>query len=302
MAGWKFAGPIAAACLMLAACGQFGGNGSAAFGGSSTETEETIGRYTEAYNKLADDSGVYGAQRTYAELNVAGASPSSELFFTDVVLTQGLKAMRDARAASKGPADLDAAADKVIAALDTLTKRTAGLSSYFQSKAYRADNLARGKAEDAPMKAEFAAAADATEAFQKLLERERRSVDVRQLDALKASGDTPRYLAKRAISEAKEMVDAFPTEASLKDAKSYAVADAALPKLEATLKELGIAKADPKLSSGLVATYDSTIMRLNMAIAQYRSLRTSKSAEHFNGMVEQYNGAIEITNVLPSIR
>jgi len=80
------------------------------------------------------------------------------------------------------------------------------------------------------------------------------------------------------------------------------VADAALAKLEATLKELGIAKADPKLSSGLVATYDSTILRLNMAIAQYRSLRTSKSAEHFNGMVEQYNGAIEITNVLPSIR
>jgi len=302
MKGWRHAAPIAAICLMLAACGQFSGNGSSASGGASTDTEATIGRYVAAYNKLADDSGVYETQRNYAELNVANASTSDELFFTDIALTQGLKAMRDARAASKGPAELDAAADKVIAAIDAVTKRTAGLTTYYQSKAYRTDNLARGKAENAPMKAEFAAAAEATEAFQKLLDRERRALDIRQLEVLKASGDAPRYLATRSVSEAKELMDAFPTDSSLGDSKRYVAADASVAKLEATLKELATAKADPKLSPPLVAVYDSLMLRLNMAIAEYRSLRKSKSAEDFNGMVEQYNGAIEITNSLPAIR
>jgi len=308
VAGWKTAASIGSAFLLLAACDQLSGNNSGVFGGgtSQSETEATIGGYVAAYNKLADSDGLYGIQRTYNEMNIPNAGVSSELFLVDIQLAQALKAMRDARAASRGPADLDKAADRVIAALDAATKRTAGLAPYYQSKAYRADNLARGKAEDGPMKAEFAAAATATEAFLRVLDRERGAVDVRQMAALKASGDAPRYLTNRAVTEAQELIDAFPDEASLADSARYKVADAALAKLEATMKELAAAvaasKADPRTPEGLNARYDAAMINLNMAVGSYRTLRTTKSAESFNTLVERYNGAVQMANMLPARR
>jgi hypothetical protein len=150
-------------------------------GESDAAAGSKLDAYTAGYNKLLDTFGLPATAAAYAKEEIAAKSPTDSISVTDGWLEQADTLLKTARAMPGGAADVDAAADRLIGALETAMKRLDGLKIYYDSKAYKEDGLKRGKQEDSAMTAEFKTALAAMEQLNTLLTRERKSVTKAQL-------------------------------------------------------------------------------------------------------------------------
>lgn len=296
----------ATAMLALAACnkqpsssnGALASATSAAIGDPSGKAK--LGAYTQGYNKLLNTFGLPATQKSYFEEEIARKSPSDSISVSDGWLKQALVQLRKARAMAGGEPDVDASADRLIAALDTVTRRLGALNVYYTSKAYRDDGLKRGKAEDAPMRAEFAAATTAMEQFSMVLDRERKKATVAEMAAMKVAGDTLGYNNKLALQQAEDVIDLFQGNGDLKNPAVFAKGDMGIAALEKTLAdqraEITRAEAAAKPGHRVDVNYGLVVDRLTSQIGDYRDLRQSRDADDYNDMVKSYNDAIEDAN------
>ncbi len=294
---------IVAATLALSACdkpGQPSATGSGIFGQGDEAARAKLSAYTEGYNKLLDTFGLQQTAEAYTKQDIPNQSPSDTIVVNTGWLEQGVTLLRAARAKAGGPADLDKAGDALIGALDTALKRLNGLNVYYESKAYREDGLARGKKEDAAMKAEFQAAFTAMEQLGAIIDRERQAVTTAELSALKAKGDMLGYNTKLALQQAASLVALFKGPNDINNAAVFAEADKQLATLEKTLAaqrdELAKAKAAVKAGDHVDVNYELVNGRLNTFVGGYRELRGSHKPEDYNRLVDQYNDAIGDAN------
>lgn len=296
--------------LAVAGCGQIGdqwNNVSSAIDQADRGTPSELAKlnaYTAASNTLLDTFGLSATAEAYAEQQIAAKAPSDSISVSDGWLEQANTALKAARALPGGRADVDAAADKLIGALDAALQRLDGLKAYYGSKAYTNDGLKRGKQEDPAMLAEFETALTAMDQFRTLLDRERDKTQAADLAAMKAKGDMLRYQTKLALQQGRELVSLFKTDADFRNAAVIAQADAKVAVLEKTLAaqrlELGKAKAAQTEKEYVYTKYGLIADQLNTAIGDFRDLKQSGDVDDYKNLIGHYNDAVQYDNTMPN--
>lgn len=299
--------------LSLAACnGGIGGNNSTAAVGGDSEAVTDAGSqenvkltaYTEAYNKLIGTFGLTETAKRYEDAGVSGKTGSDNIYVTDGWISQGREALNKAIESAGDLGKADEAAKALRDTLDPLLKRLGGLKIYYDSKAYKDDALARGKAEDGPMRAEFESALKALQAFDAQISVLQRARDEKLLAGYKAKGDLLSYNSKAALRQAEDLINLFNKPEDLKDPAVIAKGNAQVTVLEKTLADLRAETDKAKaaggdsdrtrslLYHGQVSTY------LTSMVGKYRELREDGDPRDRNSMIEDYNRAIDAANNL----
>lgn len=292
MAYLRVCGALAFA-VALAACGAQGvGTGGAV-------ADKKVNAYTHAYNELTQSNlGLPAQGQKYVEMDVPHASSKSDIVIPLDYAADKLDLLKQARALPGGPPELDAAGDQVIATLTPVITRFEALKIYYQSRKYAEDGLVRGKAEDAPMKAEFKAALEATQQLAAALSAEQAKREAVTLGRLKAQGDMIGYDELQAMAKARTLVELFKTQDDLKNPAVFAKGDALVAELEPLLEDgrKALAKA-PKGDGHDRNTYFGDSMdSLTKMIGDYRSLKGSHEDSDDGTMVTNYNYAVQSMN------
>ena len=255
--------------------------------------------YVGSYNGLIGDSGLVHEYQVYREAEVSKKSPNDSIDIGTGLIEKERDKLKSTRAIpGDGAPDLDAAADKLISALDPVVTQLSGLAVYYSSKAYIEDKLARGKREDAQMLAEFKTASAALTDFNTQLEREFARREDLELEKSKADGDMVVYDTKLALHQAKDFIELFHSPDDTSNAVVIAQADARVSELEKTLaaQRDAVAKAKQAGHYSDVVGYASVGDELTEMIGNYRQMKQLGRADKFHFVILAYNAAINTSN------
>ena len=300
-------GPLLA--LLLA-----GAVGCSRQGGGVAATDGVQGKlnaYTEGYNVVIGTFGVKEQFDQYEKAGIGGEHPEPELVsLNGGWLEQARSKLVAARAmTAPGLGEADAAADRFIPALQKVMAHEATLNSYYTSKAWRDDGLARGRREDPGLVADFRRASALAEPLDAALTKARDVREQAELQDAKNRGDTVGYETERALHEGRALVQSFSSEADLADRHSLSAADVRAAALEKTLvdQHAAVAKAKQTVNASgpdgwRVDSYGRAGDDLDSLLGAYRDLKAGGGAASYQAMVAAFNSAVSGTNatILPS--
>jgi hypothetical protein len=296
---------LGAALLGLGACNKLGMPGT---GNSSTTTTTTtatsntsaadnaagkkLNDYIAAQNVFVGTFGFAEKAAYYRNSDIAHASTNGIFIVDDGSIGQGVTKLKTARAMSGGSPDLDAAADALIASMGKAQAHLQSLGTYYESKKYLDDKLARGKAENAQMLAELDAADSDFKKFGALLDTEIDKRDDATLNEMKASGDLLHYNSKLALIHAKRLVDLFDGPDDAKNSALIAKGDGEVAIIEKAL-------ADAHQAATSKGKSDPTgLSELTSMVGEYRTFKQDHDASDLKSMVNDYNMAVETSNMI----
>lgn len=248
--------------------------------------------YTEGYNKLIDENwGVREMFEDHKEKALANASPSDEISFPENMSTleAAITKLKEGRAVatSAGNArEADAAVDALLVPASALLAQWKVLTPYFETRAYRADQLAQYKAADAELTRNYEATLKAIDTLDAALTVHQRAQSVARADAFKKAGDMPLYHA----TDTMRLAELFVTAAM--DEKT-AEADTLLPQLEASLTALGTAHGAMAADAANRYEVGRVHQYVGSMIGGYRDFQQSGDASDMESVVDAYNNAIE---------
>lgn len=283
---------IVAATLSLSACDKapFSTNASNSGASEVSDTGGQLEGYIEAHNRLIGTFGYYEKSENYRKANVAHASTDDQFLVSDGWISKGIDALKEARTKSGASPDLNAAADVLIASLTKVDTHLTNLATYYDSKKFLEDNLARGKREDPQILAELAAADKDMDSFNRLLERDIAKRDQVVLEKLKSDGNLLAYNIKLALMHSNALISTFNSTEDLRNPAIFTRADAEVTVIENAINDAHqqAAKAGKKDPSELDA--------LTTMIGYYRSLKKKHEAYNAEGMMRNYNTAVDAAN------
>ena len=297
------------AALVLAAALSACNRGGALPPGSA-ESQNKLNAYTEGYNVVI---GQFGLKEQFDQYEHAGiGGPRPEPGFVSLNggwLQEARSRLVAARAMSSGNLrDADAAADRFIPALERVMAHEATLNSYYASKSWREDGLARGRREDPVLVSEFKTAFILAEPLDAALTRARDVGEQARLEEMKGHGDTVGYETHLALNQARKLVQSFSSEADLRDPRTLASADAKAAALSRILIDQHAAVAKAKLSVDAAGPdgwrVDSAGRAgddLDSLLGSYRDLKAGGGTSSYQAMIASFNSAVSGTNatILP---
>lgn len=290
---------MGAAAISVTACGQ-GGDGKAgapksvAAASGNEATQNKFSLYTDAFNDLIDDFfGIQKNYNDYVEENIPAASASSSISFSENISTleRSLTKLREGRALAGGPqaAKADAAVDTLLAEGDKLLAQWKTLDTYYESKAYREDNLAKGKAAHPALMAAYEGTLGGIKSLDAALTEHLRARDAARIADFQRKGNTAAYNVLNTMQQA----DMF---SSAVIAGNAAEADQLLPLVVAANAELHKTEAatadgaDNKVEYHLISGY------IDGMIGDYRDYKQDGEESDRGNVVEAYNNAVEQMN------
>ncbi|MFD1951468.1 DUF3829 domain-containing protein [Sphingomonas arantia] len=283
---------ICAASLCVGGCDGIAptrGNGQGSATSSVAGDADQLDAYIGAHNRLVGPFGFYERANYYREADVAHASTDNQFIVGDGSIERGIEQLTEARAMSGAPADLNAAADALIKSMTRVRAHLAELESYYTSKAYLDDKLARGRKEDPQMLAEIEAAdADLTR-FSDLIDRNMDKREAAMLETLKAKGALLEYNSRLAMSHGRALMTLFKGSEG-RDASLFPRADAEVAIIQ---KAIAAAHAEAaKAGEKDPAELDS----LSSMLGSYRSFKQNGRPADARQMLESYNNAVQSAN------
>ena len=283
---------IGVASLCLSGCDKISASrdkdqSSAATGIAAASTQ--LDAYISAHNRLIGTFGFYEKAANYRKANVAHASTNGQFLVDAGWIDKGIDELKQARGLAGAPADLNAAADALIASMTKVQKHLAELAPYYTSKAYMDDNLARGRKEDAQMLAEIDAADADLKRFSGMIDREMVKRDTAMLEKLKAEGDMLDYNRRLAMFHANALISRF-TAAQAPDAALFQRADADLAIIEPAI---AAARAEAAKAGG---KEPPELHFLSSMLGSYRSFKKDHRPFNAEMMLGSYNHAVEAAN------
>jgi len=284
--------------LSLSACGasdsKEGAPQSVAAASGDEATQAKFGHYTEGFNKLIDDSwGVRDKYQDYVEANIPGAQASGDVYFPENIsnLERALAELKEGRALNGGSqaAESDAAVDRVIAQGNLLLAQWKTLDPYYESKAYRDDNLAQGKAAHPALIAAYEGTMQAIGQLDAALTKHLRARDAARIEAYRKSGNTAAYNVMNAMQQA----DLF---SSAVIEKNMAESERLFPLLVAANAELHKTEAATPSDGDNKIEYDLISGYIDSMIGDYRDLKQSNEDRDRESIVNNYNNAVNQMN------
>ncbi len=295
-----------AMAVLLAGCGRGGPGGVVAGAFAGPEAGQAkLNAYTEGFNTVLGTFGLRGEYESYQKAGIGGPHPDPQMaHLIGGWLDQAQIKLKAARAMPGGGlGDVDAAADRFIPALDKVMTHEAALKSYYASKAWRDDGLARGKAEDGPLTAEFRTAISEADRFDAVLTHARDQRDAQELARLKSSGDMLGYDTQIALKHGRALAQLFHSEADLHDPAKTAAAETEARALQAALADqhAEVAKAKPKASGPdqwRVDSYGRAGDELDSELGAYRDLKGGGGQASYQSMISSFNSAVSGVNAV----
>lgn len=294
-----------AALSLLTACGRGrdDGNTAAAPEAHATQaagTGEKFNGYVKGYNTLVSTFGLRPQYETYLGQRIQQKGVNDSFIINVGWLDNALDELKEARAVPCDCRDLDAAGDRIVPVLERLVGRLKGLETYYASRAYLEDGLARGKREDPLVIADFKAGLAAMPALAAAIDAVQARNDEAELANRKRDGDMVGYEGGLALQRSKALVGLFHTPAHARDPARLQRADALIREIEIAIAAMRDALAKTKGASdrdhGLRnSMYDTVADRLTGMVGHYRGLRRGNMAE-YQMMVASYNDAVEHAN------
>jgi hypothetical protein len=283
--------------LGLAACGKADQPSSQTEAGGASVGDaaaKKLDSYVEAHNKFVDTFGFVEKAEAYRKSDVSHASVDDSFNVSVGWIGQGMETLKEARASTGGAAELDAAADALISSMGKVQAHLASLETYYSSKKYLDDKLARGKAEDKQMLAELDAAEKDFDHFGAQLDISLEKRDRALLETLK-SKDPLKYNAKLALIHAKKLMNLFNGPGDLTRPEVFAKGDAEVAIIEKAISDahdeaVKKGKSDP---SGLSS--------LTSMLGSYRTLKQRHEGSDAESMLRQYNQAVDSSNTWSSV-
>ena len=271
--------------------------------GGGEADQAKLNAYTTVHNDLLGTFGLVETAKSYSEADIAHKAQTDSISITNGGLDGSLAKLKDARAMPGGGANLDGAADRLIADLAKATAHVDALRIYYEAKSYKEDGLTRGKRENAAMAAEFNAAVASLQNFEQVLDRERTRREDAEMAAMKSRGDMLGYDTRLALHQGKGLVGMFKSAADAKNPIVIAKADIAVAALEHTLttaraefaKKTAAAKGSSEAPN---SEYSSIADSLTSLVGEYRELKQSGDPNHVEQMIYQYDSAISSSNSL----
>lgn len=277
----------------LVACTPPGGEASSAQ--SAAETSK-VAAYTGVFNILVGGtprtySGLTGPAESYLAADIGSASPDDAIAVSlnpewlPGVLTE-LKAAR----AMRGDADMataDQTADRLIAAIEKIIRVESGLEAYYETRAYRADGLARGKAADPELSQAYQDAMAAMQQMEENLSVLQRRANQARVAQLESRGN----VAEASLLKAMNRADIMTTAVIDNDPQ---VAERAAGELEAALADMRGKKARLKNNDN-EDSYDLVIKSLTQSLASYRDNKPGSETQAAT-VVGHYNNAVEFSS------
>ena len=295
---------MALACAMtmgLAACGQSDAQGGAsgkaesvsAAAGSET-TQQKQGLYTEGFNKLIDEHwGVPENFDKYQKLNIPNANPTSSISFPENITTleTAIEKLKEGKALASGNQSqrTDAAVEKLLPQLEALLVQWKALDPYYESRAYREDGLAQGKAAHAALMTTYQGAVAGISELDAALTEYQRASNAAKMAALTKAGHT----AEANLIDAMQKADHF-TSAVIGD--NAAEADRLLPEFVVAAAKLRTAEAGLAADAENKSEFSSIAGNIDSMIGSWRDYKQSKSDYERESIVDDYNRAISRMN------
>jgi len=279
--------------LGIAACGNGSAkDGPAAVAASAANplSQEKFNHYVEAFNKLVDDSWGVGTNfQNYQALDIPNKSASDSIYFPENITTLegAIAALKEGEAVRSDAQSkpVDDAAKALIPQLEALLAQWKTLDPYYETRRYREDGLAQGKAANAGLITAYETAMTGIESFDATLTTYLRNRDAAQLAAYRANGQGD--LAN--LMDAMQKADLF-TDAVIKGDK--AGADRLLPGVEAAVAELRKSEAALPEDNGNKSEFDQIAGYLEGMIGDYRDYKQSDSDSDREDVVDKYNDAV----------
>lgn len=259
--------------------------------------QQKLNANTGAFNVLiAPGSGLAAYAGGYDQRNIpeAIASQTISLQALPVSFENALGTLREAREIDGGEltAALDASIDRLIPALDTALSQWRQIEPYYNSRAYRNDDLAKGKAAHEPLVAALADGVAALSDMQEALSVIQRQRTEARIAALTDAGHT----AEASVLSAMHTADAFVTAVSMGNIEE---ATRLAPDFERALEEMRSNEEQytgPEHGKVLYGVLAGTLTRV---IGSWRDYEASKDEFNLNTLIDTYNSAIRTAGSMP---
>jgi hypothetical protein len=296
-----------AAVSLLPGCGQppAGGNATAPSAAPGddvpAESGDKFNGYVKGYNTLVSTFGLEPQYETYLGQRIQQKGINDSFIINVGWLDNALDELKTARAVPCKCRGLDEAGDRMVPVLERLVGRLKGLETYYASRAYYQDDLARGKREDPLVIADFRAAMSLMQPLSDAIDAVQAKNDAAELATLKREGDMVGYNGALALQRSKALIGMFDAPEDARDPNQLRRADALAAEVEAALgdaraaldKSKGASDPDNGLRNSM---YDTVIDRLTGMVGQYRGFRRSRSTADYQMMVASFNDAVEHAN------
>ena len=195
-----------------------------------------LNAYTGTYNKLIGTFGLTETREDYFEKNIARCVAAYSISIADGWIEGAPDQFKKGRALpASDQAALDSSADTLTSAFDKLVNQLKELKIYYSSETCKNVSLARGKAEDALLRASFDASIAVMNAFNVALGAEQKKRAAETLARLKTSGDMLIYHTKLALGQGEDLLNLFSEVANITSVAKYVQGDALVLGMEKTL-------------------------------------------------------------------
>jgi len=276
-----------------------GASAVAAEEGQGQAINPKLNAYIKAYNLFIGTFGFTEQYKAYQNSNIARASVKGNFWVRDGWIGKGVDILFQASPDLEPNNELNAAAAALLGSMKKVQTHLASLSIYYESKKYLEDNLARGRAEDAAMLAEFKAASDDLRRFNVLLEQEVERRDLAQLEALKNEGQEEEYHIKVALLHAGKLLSLLKGAEGEGDTSIFTRGDAEVAAMEKAMEE---ARALHGKEPGFIQLELMT-PGINAMMTSYRELKLGGKkagsrdfAAKVSQMTSAYNTTVQFLN------
>ncbi len=262
--------------------------------------EQKLAVYADAYNALIDDEkGLPAAYRTLTK-KIGKAKPSESLAFPDVEgLEETLTALRQNRAQkTEGLAELDAAADELIAAGDKLLGHEKEMVPYFKEGEYKSDKMAKAKELLPRLEDDYEAALSALSKLGGEVLKNKRAFAEKRMEAFKKEGDMVRYNTEEILMLSEELLAIFDDpKVPFNRSEAFTKGNGLITRLDNAIRAQRKATDDMRSKDERAAAYyDAIRNNATGIIADYREVRDRKSSAAFNNMLKKYDKAAQDYN------
>ena len=211
-----------------------------------------------------------------------------------------LEDLREARAMPGDTAEVDQAADALLAAAGALLPTWNELQDYNKAKRYEDDGGAKGKELLPKYRDGMAKLEPAVAALAARIDAAAKIAHEKAVARYKAEGKLLEMHTWEAMGSAEKVIDRFDSAEDFQDAARVKQADADIAAMEKSIAAMRAEhqkrKAAQEKTLPLIDRYDSVADELTEFAGEYRSAR--KDPSEFNDAVNSYNSAVDALNMM----
>lgn len=259
--------------------------------------DEKFNRYINGYNVfISDGSGLATHAENYHLLNIPKATPANTLSIGTSIpsFESALRSLQEGKAMeSTQPTDeIDAAIDRLTPPLEEILAQWRDLEPYYASRAYRQDDLAKGKAADPVLKTAYAESLAALDGLGEALLVVQRQRSEQRVVRLKEAG----HVAEASLVETLQKADLLATAVSRNELEEAARVAPEFEAALAAMRENADSYAGSESGKILYGVVTDTLTRV---LGCWRDFEANQNEVDLRTLIGFYNSALRSASSIP---